>query len=102
MDVDRGLLVEPVVCVNCDSRSSFEMIHNRGMFNDKQMIKIQEAPESIPQGETPSTVTVIAYESLVDSVKPGDRVDITGKEPFPRLSESKSGLSRLSFVMYLF
>lgn len=76
--MDRGRLSEPTTCRNCSSRGSFEMVHNRGGFNDKQMIRIQEAPESIPQGETPATVTVIAYDSLVDNVKPGDRVEVTG------------------------
>ena len=34
---------------------------------------------SIPQeGETPVTVTLCLYEELVDSVNPGDRVEISG------------------------
>lgn len=48
------------------------------MLTDKQWIKIQESPEAIPEGETPHTVTVYAYDELVDVVKPGDRVEITG------------------------
>ena len=38
----------------------------------------QESPESIPEGETPHTVDVCAWDTLVDAVRPGDRVQITG------------------------
>ena len=39
---------------------------------------MQETPESIPEGETPHTVTLACYDELVDVAKPGDRVEITG------------------------
>ena len=39
---------------------------------------MQETPESVPEGETPQTIHLCAYEDLVDDVKPGDRVEITG------------------------
>ena len=32
----------------------------------------------MPEGETPQTIHLCAYEDLVDDVKPGDRVEITG------------------------
>jgi len=41
-------------------------------------VKIQETPESVPEGETPQTIHLCAYEDLVDAVRPGDRVEITG------------------------
>lgn len=54
------------------------MIHNNCMFGDKQHIKIQETPEAVPEGETPQTVHMCAYEDMVDFVKPGDRVEVVG------------------------
>ena len=39
---------------------------------------MQENPENIPDGETPQTVHLCAFEELVDFVKPGDRVEVTG------------------------
>jgi len=54
------------------------LIHNRCLFTDKQVVKMQEAPEAIPPGETPATVTICAYDDLVDHAKPGDRVVVTG------------------------
>lgn len=32
----------------------------------------------MPEGETPQTIHLCAYEDLVDYVRPGDRVEITG------------------------
>lgn len=32
----------------------------------------------MPEGETPQTIHLCAYEDLVDDVRPGDRVEITG------------------------
>lgn len=48
------------------------------IYSDKQLIRIQETPDEIPEGETPTSVTLFAFEDLVDSVRPGDRVQITG------------------------
>lgn len=39
---------------------------------------MQEVPESVPEGETPYTVHLCAYEDFVDFVKPGDRVEVIG------------------------
>ncbi|KAH8092021.1 hypothetical protein JL720_5598 [Aureococcus anophagefferens] len=43
-----------------------------------QVVRLQEAPSSIPEGETPHTTTLFAFDDLVDAVRPGDRVEITG------------------------
>jgi DNA replication licensing factor MCM4 len=76
--VERGRITEPEFCDNCKGRMTFELIHNQCMFSDKQHIKIQEIPENVPEGETPHTVKMCAYEDLVDYVKPGDRVEVVG------------------------
>lgn len=39
---------------------------------------MQETPESVPEGETPYTIHLCAYEDFVDYVKPGDRVEVIG------------------------
>lgn len=79
VDVDiRDRIAEPTSCASCGSKASMAIVHNRCLFADKQVIRLQETPESIPEGETPQTVSLFAYDSLVDAVKPGDRVEITG------------------------
>merc|ERR1719329_732685 len=69
---------EPTKCSNCNQSHSFQLIHNDCTFQDKQMVKLQETPESVPDGETPQNVAICCYDDLVDSVRPGDRVEVTG------------------------
>lgn len=76
--INHGRIEEPRRCSSCNTRDAYTLIHSRSKFADKQMVRLQEAPESIPKGETPATFTLVMYDSLVDAVKPGDRVEITG------------------------
>ncbi|TRY90224.1 hypothetical protein DNTS_005830 [Danionella cerebrum] len=78
VEVDRGRIAEPAVCRNCNTTHSLALVHNRSVFSDKQMIKVQESPEDMPAGQTPHTTIVYAHNDLVDKVQPGDRVNITG------------------------
>lgn len=76
-DVELGRVEEPTQCSSCQSKFSMRLIHNRSRFDNKQMIKLQESPDHIPEGETPHTCTLFAHNDLVDACKPGDRVVIT-------------------------
>jgi DNA replication licensing factor MCM4 len=79
--VDRGRVNEPPLkCRNadCESIGTMTLVHNRCVFANKQQIKMQETPDAIPEGETPHTVSMCVFDSLVDEAKPGDRVEITG------------------------
>eukprot|EP01105_Mastigella_eilhardi_P028874 TRINITY_DN9836_c0_g1_i1.p1 TRINITY_DN9836_c0_g1~~TRINITY_DN9836_c0_g1_i1.p1 ORF type:complete len:754 (+),score=168.26 TRINITY_DN9836_c0_g1_i1:144-2264(+) len=53
-------------------------IPDKCVFMDKQTMKLQESPESIPTGELPRTIVVSAERGLVGRVVPGTRVSITG------------------------
>lgn len=78
VEVDRGLIAEPQICRNCDTRFSMNLVHNRSKFTDKQQIKLQEAPDDMPAGQTPYTVLLYACADLVDQIQPGERVTVTG------------------------
>ncbi|XP_036293170.1 DNA replication licensing factor MCM4 isoform X2 [Pipistrellus kuhlii] len=78
VEMDRGRIAEPCVCERCHTTHSMALIHNRSVFSDKQMIKLQESPEDMPAGQTPHTVILFAHNDLVDKVQPGDRVNVTG------------------------
>ena len=75
-----GELNQPIKCLNplCHSSHSYQLIHNRCQFEDKQLVKLQETPDSIPEGETPHSLSLYLYRDVVDSIKPGDRVEVTG------------------------
>ncbi|ODH24173.1 hypothetical protein ACO22_05336 [Paracoccidioides brasiliensis] len=80
VDIDRGKIAEPTKCPReiCGMPNSMQLIHNRSTFADKQVIKLQETPDSIPDGQTPHSVSLCAYDELVDVCKAGDRVVVTG------------------------
>lgn len=92
---EDGVINEPVQCFNCQSRHSYRLVHNRCKYADKQLLKVQETPDSIPEGETPHSIKIYAFDDLVDLVKPGDRVEITGiyKATAPRVNPRRSTLS---------
>jgi hypothetical protein len=37
---------------------------------------VQETPDEIPEGETPNSVTIYAFEGLTDVIRPGDRIEV--------------------------
>ena len=80
VDIDRGKIAEPTRCPRevCSSNNSMQIVHNRSGFADKQVVKLQETPDSVPDGQTPHSVSLCAYDELVDICKAGDRVEITG------------------------
>lgn len=77
VDSIKNVINEPVTC-ECGEKHTFELRHNEGEYTDKQIVKIQELPESIPDATTPSTITIVSKDDLVDSLIPGDKVSAIG------------------------
>lgn len=46
---DNGHVAEPQKCEGCENEFTMELLHNRSLFSSKQLIKVQEAPEAIPE-----------------------------------------------------
>jgi DNA replication licensing factor MCM4 len=76
--IDRGNIQEPQKCNVCNALNSMILLHNRCLFSNKQQVKMQETPDTVPEGETPSTMSTYVFDDHVDAIKPGDRVKITG------------------------
>jgi DNA replication licensing factor MCM4 len=78
--VDRGKISEPPTCLKqeCMTKNSMTLVHNRCRFADKQIVRLQETPDEIPEGGTPHTVSLLLHDKLVDNGKPGDRIEVTG------------------------
>lgn len=43
-EIERGRIAEPTLCSRCNTNHSYQLIHNRSHFSDKQMVKLQESP----------------------------------------------------------
>lgn len=69
---------EPTHCDSCGKNHTFQVVHNDCKFGDRQLLKLQETPEIVPDGETPQHVVIHCYDDLVDVVRPGDRIEVTG------------------------
>lgn len=52
------------------------IIHKWCRFGDKQIARLQETPDAIPEGETRHTGSLLMHDKLVDAAKPGDRVEV--------------------------
>lgn len=50
VEIERGRIVEPTLCQNCNTNHSYRLVHNRSLFTDKQMVKLQESPGRIANG----------------------------------------------------
>ena len=78
------------------SNSTISLKHQLYRYTNKQMIKLQETPESIPEGETPHTIQMFAFDELCEISRPGDKVEVTGifraipLKVNPRLSSLRS------------
>ena len=42
------------------------------------MVRVQETPNDVPMGETPTSILLFTYDDLVDAVRLRDRVEATG------------------------
>lgn len=80
VEIDRGVIAEPTKCPRgvCSLNNSMMLIHNRSSFADKQVIKLQETPDMVPDGQTPHSINLCVYDDLVDCCRAGDRVEVCG------------------------
>ncbi len=54
------------------------VVHEKSLFVDQQIIKLQEAPDQVPVGELPRHVLISADRYLTNRVVPGSRCTVMG------------------------
>ena len=72
------ILMRPQKCIACDNRKGFELVPKESVFIDCQTVGIQERPEDLPPGQLPRSLNIELKDDLVDFVRPGDRITLTG------------------------
>ncbi|XP_073311345.1 probable DNA helicase MCM9 isoform X2 [Primulina huaijiensis] len=75
----RNSIPRPTFCPsqNCES-SRFQTVEDNKTCHDYQEIKIQESTQVLGVGAIPRTIPIILKNDLVDTVKAGDNVIVTG------------------------
>jgi DNA replication licensing factor MCM5 len=59
---------------------------------DSQLLKLQETPENVPNGEIPRHMQLYVDRYLCDKIVPGNRVTVTGIYSIKKASAAKVGL----------
>lgn len=65
-------------CSVCDAKGPFRINDSMTVYRNYQRITLQEVPGSVPAGRLPRSKDVILLSDLIDSIRPGDEVDLTG------------------------
>lgn len=75
--VSTSSLDEPHECQGCERKGPFKLNTNCSEYTDIQQLRI-ESTLSDPEIENPESIIAITKDDLVNTVKPGDTVTITG------------------------
>jgi DNA replication licensing factor MCM2 len=70
-------LVRPRQCPSCGASSLVQDQH-RSVYGNYQRLTLQESPGSVEAGRVPRTKDVVVLGDLIDAVKPGEEVEVTG------------------------
>lgn len=65
-------------CPSCQSKGPFQVNVKETVYRNYQKVTLQESPGSVPAGRLPRSKEIILLHDLVDSVRPGEEVIVTG------------------------
>jgi len=77
VDWDELKVERPSDCEVCHDKS-LKRESRSGRYVDVQLLRIQELPEELPPGQIPRGQEIVLVGDLVNSVRPGDKVAVSG------------------------
>ena len=69
---------KPGSCVECQSKGPWSVSQEKTIYRNYQRVTLQESPGNVPAGRLPRSKEVILLNDLIDQIRPGDEVEVTG------------------------
>jgi len=77
-DVVEEKDLKPGSCIECQSKGPWRVDRQKTLYRNHQKVTLQESPSSVEPGKMPRSKEVILTGDMVDGVRPGDKMDLTG------------------------
>jgi DNA replication licensing factor MCM2 len=92
---------DPGRCPHCQAAGGFVVNQQQSVFRNYQKLTLQESPGSVPAGRIPRQKDVILLHDLIDTISPGELVEITGvfKHTYDTTLNSQHGFPVFSTVI---
>ncbi|KAL3908646.1 MAG: hypothetical protein SGARI_002968, partial [Bacillariaceae sp.] len=74
---DAGHRPQPEACPHCEG-SHFKLDNMKSVYGNVQRVNLQETPGSVPPGRVPRQKEVFLTDDLIDCVRPGEEIEVTG------------------------
>lgn len=77
-DVEEDKDLKPGSCIECQSKGPWKVDRRHTLYRNHQKLTIQESPGSVGAGKMPRSKDVVLTGDQVDTVRPGDELQLTG------------------------
>mmetsp|Transcript_44732 Transcript_44732/g.103455 ORF Transcript_44732/g.103455 Transcript_44732/m.103455 type:complete len:867 (-) Transcript_44732:58-2658(-) len=77
-DVAEEKDLKPGACIECQSKGPWKVDREKTLYRNHQRITLQESPSSVEPGHMPRSKDVLLTGDLIDTVRPGDELNLTG------------------------
>jgi len=76
-DVSEEQDLRPGSCIECQSKGPWRVDRQTTLYRNHQKVTLQESPSSVEPGKMPRQKEVVLTGDMVDTVRPGDKMDVT-------------------------
>lgn len=92
---------KPDICVNCEAKKGFKINQEKTEYGNYQKITLQESPGTVPAGRVPRYKDVYLLGDLIDTVRPGEEIEVTGIYEYSKdeVSTDRSGFPTYNTII---